>query len=126
MEGIFDSSGQLVGWRHHRAVLDRDGTQCAYLVGGVLYSYFGEFVGHYEDGFYRDGAGRPVARHVGASGGPLLPRVDQTQVEPIPRIRRGPERLENPPPPPRLRSLRWSPIGWTAYINGPRRLSRRR
>lgn len=116
MEAIFDSEGKTVAWRSKETVFDLDGTPRAYFRGGILSTYTGDFLGRYEDGFYRDDQGRPVAFQVDATGGPILPTPQPLPIAPVPVYPAAPQQTATPPPPPRMRAMRWSPITWEQYI----------
>lgn len=116
MEAIFDPQGQTVAWRSREIIFDLDGSPRAYLRGGVLYSFSGGFIGRYEDGFFRDAEGNAVACHSDASGGPPPPLGRRNAVPPVPVYPRAPQKLEAAPPPPRMRSRRWSALSWGEFV----------
>lgn len=116
MEAIFDPRGNTVAWRSRETVFDLDGAPRAYLRAGVLYTFDGGFLAHYIDGFFRDSHGDAIAFHQDATGGPTPPLARRLAVPPVPAYPRAPARLEPAPPPPRMRTRRWSQTTWDQLV----------
>ncbi|MDZ7727141.1 MAG: hypothetical protein U5Q44_02515 [Dehalococcoidia bacterium] len=118
MEAIFDPRGETVAWRHRDAIFDGEGVPRALIRDRCVYTTDGRFVGRFQDGFYRDGRGQPVAFERDATGGPLPPSTKPRPVAPMLKELPYEPDLETPPPPPRFRSRDWSGISWEAFLNG--------
>lgn len=115
MEPIYTRSGAVVGWLHQQRVIDRYNNYRGFLHNNALYSMNGQYLGRFNNGFFRDLFGNAVAFIKGASGGPLLPI---TQIPPIPPIPPVPPINPIPPIPPipPIDSLIWG-VEWEDLLN---------
>lgn len=73
MEPIFNSRGDVVGWRREDRVLDLNGRTRTWIRGENIMDLRGVQRGRYVAGFFRDPNGHAVAFTRGASGGPIVP-----------------------------------------------------
>src|SRR3954469_8660665 len=76
MDAIWDRNGQHVGWwdRSSGALFDSQGQKhIGFAANGGVYSVSGQHKGLFDDGFFKDDQGNPVAFVEGATGGPSLP-----------------------------------------------------
>ncbi len=118
MEPIFDRKGKAVAFRMRDYVYDREGKAIALVRERSLFTFAGDFLGRFEDGFYRDARSRAVAFEKGATGGPTKPVPERNVIAPLRQeLPHPPEKLEVPPRPP-FRSNQWSDLDWDAFIAG--------
>jgi hypothetical protein len=119
LEAIYDREGRAVAWRRRDAIHDAEGRLRAFIHDHAVFTYAGEYLGRYEDGFYRDARGAAVAFEDGATGGPLPPpTIERDAIAPVPELPRPAPTVTAPPPPP-IRPRRWSDTGWEAFLRGP-------
>jgi hypothetical protein len=117
MKPIFDYRGATVGWLDSERVLDIQGNDLAFVRGGCVYSYLGDYLGTFDRGYFRDRHGDAVAFIKEASSGPLRPLTEIPPVPPVPPIRPVPPIPELPPIPP-LPTLAWSQSSWDEFLAG--------
>jgi hypothetical protein len=117
VDPVFDRDGRAVGWRRKDVVFSLDGAAIGFVFNRCLYSLQGAFAGRFEDGIYRDPAGRIVAFERGATGGPILPVPQAVPVAPPHELRPRVPAIEAPPPAP-MRSMQWSALDFGELIAG--------
>lgn len=117
-EAIFDSTGNIVAWRNRNVIFDRQGNPIAFVWDQGVFRFDGRCVGWYIDGFFWGPDGRAVACIRGATGGPAPPARYEALVAPVFRPDPPTPPLERAPAPPRIRSPRWSGLGWDAFVAG--------
>ena len=115
---IYNNTGWPIGWLIGNAVYDRLGQPRAFLEDAMVFSYEGEYLGEFTDGFFRDHAGDAVAFIEGAHAGPFLPPTKQPTPE-LPELQDPPSQptISTPPSPP-LGTLRWSENSWNSFLHG--------
>ena len=114
---IFDKRGKTVGWLGKNVVYSLNGNPKAFIEDQAVCAYNGEYLGIFENGFFRDRNGDAVAFIEGAEGGPLTPITEIPPIPPIPAI---PPISPIPPIPPipPVSSLSWSNLSWDDYLTG--------
>ena len=117
-EPVYNSTGWPIGWLIGNAIYDSSGRARAFFLDARVFSYHGEYLGEFSDGFFRDHAGDAVAFIRGAHAGPPLLPTGQPQPEP--------SEFQGPPSqeavsipdssPPGTR--RWSEASWYSFLYG--------
>jgi hypothetical protein len=117
MEPIFDRNGRTVGWLHGDVIYDRSNRARAFVQGGAVYTYHGNYLGRLDRGFFRDRSGHAVASMAGAQGGPLTPPTERPPSPPVPSRAPLQPRPSLAPLAP-MPSLSWSGVPWEVYLGG--------
>ncbi len=73
MEPIFSREAMTIGWLKGDVVYDETGFPRALLRSTAVVSFDGEFLGWFENGYFRDANGDAVAYLRGAAGRPVAP-----------------------------------------------------
>ena len=94
MKPIFDRYGRTVGWQNDSSIIDRHNSCRAFIRNNSVFSYNGQYLGVFENKYFRDRYGYCVAFMAGATKGPITPIHEIPLIPPIPPI------LPIPPVPP--------------------------
>ncbi len=117
MDPIFNRDGRMVGWLQNRVIYDKSGGYRAFLRKEAVHSFRGNFLGHLDQGYFRDWRGDAVAFLKGAKHGPALPFLETalplTQLR-IPSFFPMPSYV----PVQVMPSFCWSSLDWDSYLVG--------
>jgi hypothetical protein len=117
MEPIFSREAYVLGWLKEGVVYDEAGQPRAFIHDRAVFNFDGQYVGRWENGYFRDEHGDAVAWIRGCHSGPSAPspRVIPTQptlraitVKPAVRV------VPKAAPP----SAFWSEQPWSTYVQG--------
>jgi hypothetical protein len=115
VEPIFDCSGRVVAWLRGTDIYHLNGAHAGVINGENVYGHFGQQLGVFRNGLFRDHAGGAVAFMRRAAGGPLLPVMSVPPVPPIPSVPPVPA-VPSVPTVPGVPSLGWGQ-DWQEFIN---------
>lgn len=119
-EPIFNACGYLVSWMEDGIIFE-DGYPIAFLDHCSVYiAKNGHYIGHFDDGVFRDRLGCVVGFVHGASRCVGQPQPHDSRAAPPVRSRvvPGRDRLPAAPPPPAKPLLNHSSLSWDRFIAG--------
>ena len=116
-QSIYSKGGWPIGWLSEDILYDSIGEARAFISDGKVYSYEGQHLGSFHDGYLRDLPGDSVGFLEDAKGGPSLPEI-QAKESP-PELKDGPERqaLSDAAPEP-AGTDNWSELAFNTLMRG--------
>jgi hypothetical protein len=115
---IYGRGGEVIAWIHDNVIHDMCGRWVAFLDDGGVYSFRGQLLGDFADGWFRDPRGDGVAFILASDdNGPVKPVCEDAPIPPA---------LDFPPTPPvphnfpmpAMPTVDWSLSTWNEFVAG--------
>lgn len=104
---IYGKNGQVVAWRLREVLYDLEGNGIGIVRSRSAHMPDGTYIGHRNDGVYRNGAGEVIGFEPEATAGFLLPLPSGNAIAPMPK-EPPPQVPFDIPAPSTFRKLQWA------------------